>query len=441
WKMRKAGLLDNKQLTATRKMRETARKDTGTKKRTGAWHGVVTYTEYETRYYFRAMESANKEILEIDLFTRRCLAFGQTGPRFRIFLDRGKEDFASWDMVNEKWSNAKIDMLETDDDRYNYTYRGRNYATKETLNVVNKYLDTGCMKDVEMAVLDFQAGVRKIELGKKHKLITDVIDSYMNMVPDRLPADWMKFINDRVLEHSVFYTKDTRTGYCTHCRLHVPVPTDVRHNMPGKCCQCGISVTYKSWKMQKHTTYRTTAAILQKCTDGVHYVYRQFHVDMYTKREEYYVPEIVTNENQRSLFLLSNGHSIMGSLKHYEWGEFRYTGIDRWCDEGTGNHGAYRSVCFGYERSVLYTGNIRKLLKKTSLQYVPLAEIVKSMGRERINVLKLIDDMETGFPYESFWKMGLKRFVQEYIKKDHNSQTKIKHLTGKPKPWELLAIT
>lgn len=439
--MRKAGLLDKKPLKATRSMLETARRDKGTKKRIGAWHGVVTYTEYESRYYFRAVMSVNKAILEVDLFTRRDLALGRKDPRFRIFLDREKKDFASWDMVNEKWSSAKIDMLETGDDRYGYSYRGRNHATKAVLHVVNGYLHTGCMQDVEMAVLDFQAEIRKTELSKKHKLITDAIDSYMGMVPDRLPKDWMKFINDRVLEHSIFYSKDIRTGYCTHCRLHVQVPADVRHNMPGKCAGCGSSITYKSWKMQQHTTYRTTAAILQKCTDGEHFVYRQFRVDMYTERKDYYEPEISIHEDQRSLFLIDSRHSMSGSLRNYEWGEFRYTGIDRWCESGTVNYAGYRGGNYGYERSVLYTGNIRKLLKDTRLQYVPAAEIVKSICTERINVLALLDDMAE-YPYEVFWKMGLRRFVQEHVRGGfQEGMAKISRLKTNTKPWDFMKIT
>ena len=47
------------------------------------------------------------------------------------------------------------------------------------------------MQDVETAVISFQMRVRKDELTKKHRLITDVIDGYMDTVPDRLPADWM----------------------------------------------------------------------------------------------------------------------------------------------------------------------------------------------------------------------------------------------------------
>lgn len=179
--MRKAGLLDKKPLTATRTMLGMARKDTGTEKKAWAdWH-TYSYMEYETRFYFRAAASAVEGILEVDLFTRKDLAAGKREPRFRIFLDRGREDFISWDMAGEKWSRAKIDMLPTGDGRYSYFYRGRNHATKGTLKLVNGYLKTGYMKDVETAVLSFQTGVRKDEMTRRHRLVTDVIDGYMEI--------------------------------------------------------------------------------------------------------------------------------------------------------------------------------------------------------------------------------------------------------------------
>lgn len=437
--MRKAGLLNKKPLTATRTMLDMAKNDRGVEREARTMFCAYRYTEYGTRFYFRASVSA-RGILEVDLYTRKDLAAGMRGPRFRIFLDREKKDFESWDTVEEKWSTAKIDMLETGDDRYRYSYRGRNHATAATLNTVNGYLGTGCQKDVETAVLDFQAGIRACRLSEKHRRVTDAIDGYMDMVPDRLPADWMKFINDRVLAHSVFYTADTGTGYCTHCRLRVPLPEGVGHKTQGMCRQCGAGVTYRSWKMQKHTTYRTTAALLQKCTDGVHYAYRQFRVDMYTERQEYYEPEIKIYEDYRVLFLLGGGHGMAGSMRSYEWGHFMNTGIDRWCNGGTVNHGGYNGANHGYARSVLYTGNIRRLLKGTPLEYVPVAVIVRRMGGERINVMEMINDMEAVFPYEAFWKMGLRRFVQERVRREcRKGLASVMHREG-ARPWEILGM-
>ena len=122
--MRKATLLDKKPLTATPKMLEMAKKDIGKAKQAVRYYGATqNYIEYESRFYFRACLAENWEILEVDLFTRADLFQGKKTPRFRIFLDRERNDFISWNTVEEKWSKAKIDMLGADYDRYCYAWR------------------------------------------------------------------------------------------------------------------------------------------------------------------------------------------------------------------------------------------------------------------------------------------------------------------------------
>ena len=160
--MRKAALLDKKPLTATSNMLEMAKKDIGKAKQAVRYYcAAQNYIEYESRFYFRACLAEKREILEVDLFTRADLFQGRKTPRFRIFLDRERNDFISWNTVEEKWSKAKIDMLGADYDRYCYAWRGRNYASQDTINLVNRYLNTGKQQDVEAATLDFQAKVRR----------------------------------------------------------------------------------------------------------------------------------------------------------------------------------------------------------------------------------------------------------------------------------------
>lgn len=441
--MRKAGLLDRKPMIATAAMMHKAKSDRGVIKTVeGIYKNYrYDYTEYESRFYFRAALTANKEILEVDLFTRRCLAAGSKEPRFRIFLDYARKDFISWNMTEEKWSNAKIDMLETGDERYRYSYRGRNFTSKETLNIVNRYLQTGNMQDVEMAVLDFQAAIRKCSLAKKHKLVTDVIDGYMNTVPDKLPADWTKFINDKALAsaHSIFYKADTGIGYCTHCRLYVPVPKNVKHNMQGKC-NCGSRITYKSWKKQKSVQHQTVVTLVQKCTDGQRYVYRQFAVNMRAGAELGYIPEIMVHEDYRWLFCFAASKPLQDAGGAYEWGEFRSTGITRWCKAGTVKHSGFYSGSW-HQMSVLYTANLKKILKGTCLQYIPISEIIKGINSRTINVVAVLGDMSMSFPYEAFWKMGLHKFVIERVERGGtNGITRTDwHLSNKP--WQYLKIT
>lgn len=434
--MRKAGLIDGKPLTATRAMLERAKGDRGVEKKAKTLFHTYNYMEYETRFYFRAVSS--RGILEVDLFTRKDLAAGRKEPRFRIFLDRERKDFESWNTVEQKWSRAKIDMLETGDNRY--SYRGRNHATAETLRTVNRYLGTGCQKDVETAVLDFQAGIRKCALQEKHRLITDAIDGYMDMVPDRLPAGWEKFLSDRVQEHSIFYRKEEGTGYCTRCREYVCIPEGTRHGMQGKCTRCGAAATYRSWRKQKNTECRSRAALLQKCTDGVHFVYRQFHACFRTCQDKAYVPEVRVWEEYRNIFRIEGAGSIERSRAGYEWGTFRNTGIRRWCHEGTANHGGYNHG--GMEKkSILYTGNLTRLLKDTTFRYVAVAEMIKGTGNRRIDVMEVLKDMQYKFPYEAFWKMGMREFCLERIRRGGERGLARIELHEGAKPWECLKMT
>ena len=441
--MRKAGLIDRKPMSATAAMMHKAKLDKGVIKTAAHIYGNYRYdyTEYESRFYFRAALTADKEILEVDLFTRRSIAAGRKEPQYRIFLDYARKDFISWNMTEEKWSNAKIDMLETGDERYRYSYRGRNFASKETLNIVNRYLKTGNMLDVETAVLDFQADVRSCNLAKKHKLITDVIDGYMNTVPDKLPADWMKFINDRALAsmHSIFYRAETGVGFCTHCRLHVPVPKNVKHNMQGKC-RCGSRITYKSWRKQKSVRYyRVIVSLIQKCTDGQNYVYRQFSVDMYASIKSNYIPEISVHECYRKLFRFYEDGGPLQDAGAYEWGIFRSTGIERWCKAGSVNYGRIYGGG-GYAKSFLYTANLKRLLKDTCLRYIPVSEIIKQSD-DKLNIIAVLGDMGMSFPYEAFWKMGLRQFVIERVKRDGAEGLTRTDYRFDKSPWKYLRIT
>ena len=102
--MRKAGLLDRKPMSATAAMMHKAKSDKGVIKTAAHIYGNYRYdyTEYESRFYFRAALTADKEILEVDLFTRRSIAAGRKEPQYRIFLDYARKDFISWNMTEEK---------------------------------------------------------------------------------------------------------------------------------------------------------------------------------------------------------------------------------------------------------------------------------------------------------------------------------------------------
>lgn len=436
--MRRNHLIETKPLTATARMLEMAAGDTGEARRyRGAYNVYFSYTQYQTRLYFRAVRR-DGDVLEVDLFTRAELQQKCREPRFRIFLDYEKKEDITYNCRTGRWSEAKLDNLDMEDGRYAiYAQQGRSVQTDAVLKTVNTYLHTGASFPVRDAVLDFQNEVRKGKLKKQHRIVTDRIDAYMNTVPG-LPKDFDRFAYREGFrkDQVIFFENKDKTGYCTACMRHVCLKSKMKHNEEGRCPRCGHSVIYKSWNKQKYVDDSTKVSIVQKCTDGVHYVYRQFNIKRKLHRDREYKPALVTNEEYR---VIMDGR--MRVHAQYEWGEFKNTQIYRWCEAGKINHGGYNTGNFGYAKTVLYTANLMRLLRDTPLKYIPVVEIVKSAAGRRMNVCGLLEDMSRNwFPYEAFWKLGLRRFTTERML-DEDGLTKYRRDAVCGKPWDYIGLS
>lgn len=436
--MRRNHLIETTPLTATIKMLETAAGDSGEVKRyRGVYNAYYAYTEYQTRMYFRAVRR-DGDILEVDLFTRADLQQKCRAPRFRIFLDYEKKEDITYNCRTGRWSEAKLDNLDMKDGRYAfYAPQGRSIQTDAVSKTVNTYLHTGASLPVRDAVLGFQCAVRAGRLKKQHRIVTDRIDAYMNTVPE-LPKDFDRFAYREGFRNNqmLFFENKEKTGYCTACMRHVCLKGKIKHNEKGRCPQCGHSVIYKSWNKQKYADGSTKASIVQRCTDGVHYVYRQFGIKRELHRDRKYEPKLATNEEYRVIM-----DSRMRVHAQYEWGEFKSTRIYRWCEAGKINHGGYNTGNFGYAKTVLYTANLTRLLRNTPLKYIPVVEIVKSAAGRRMDVCGLLEDMSrNGFPYEAFWKLGLRRFTTERML-DEDGITKYRRDAVCGKPWDYIGLS
>ena len=430
--MKKAQLIKEKPLMATGRMVQQALTDIGEPKSISYGYGhTARYTEYKTYIYFRARKQG--DILEVCLFTRADLARRDRAPRYRIFLDKKEGCHATYECAEEKWRTAKIDSLHCGS-RMCYVPDPKPIASESTVKLVNDYFHTGCRLDIKQAVLNFQSECAGERLKRKYKLETDQIDYQMNMVPE-LPKDFDRFIHEYGFydAHYIFY-KEKNKGYCTHCGLHVPIMKPPKHNEPGKCSHCGSRITYKSWNKQKYCDTEHTVSIIQKCTDGSTFIYRQFKIYRKVHKENQYIPEKRVYENYRVVM-----DEKMNGWYEYEFGEYRNSGIQRWCKAGTvcRGYGWYYSA---YARSVLYHGNLKRLLSNTKLKYVPIADIIKSNPGRKLNVCASFRDMcnYDKYPYEMFWKIGLKRFVAEYLY-DEKELTKMDH--DRTKPWEILKVS
>ncbi len=456
--MKKKMLLSKKPLPATRAMISTAREDYGENVKASCYNYGREYDRYftvhKTRNYYRTQMAADGCVREVDLYMRYELAQGRKEPAYRIFLDRDNDNFITYNTRTGVWKTAMIDNLDTDEEYLPYgVQRGANVATEQTRKLVAAYVGEYCvpterhLQDVEMSVLAFQRRAKGRSLAERHKRETDRWDSDMAAVPDTLPKDWAKFINDRVLEHYIFFNRQERQGYCTHCGCHTPTKDGIKHNGMGKCAVCGTKAQYKSWGKQKGVYFENRASIIQRTTDG-RFVYRQFSAQMEAKRDDDYKPEISADEEYRCILDSREAYGetyIAGGGEEYAYGYYRYTGIERWCEPSKLKGSQYNSYYSGYgyyHTSIPYTANLRRVFRGTALQYVPMAEIFKRIDG-RINVINFVHDAgrNNAFPYEAMWKSGLKRYAAERAKNCDNYRKPDNWIKRDGmKPWECVYL-
>jgi hypothetical protein len=430
--MKKAGLLDKAPLMALPYMVQRAKNDIAERKPYPYSHGY--YYVYKTRKYFRAQETCMEDVLEVDVYTRRDMVLDRKELRFRIFLNNKEQDFITWDCVHSKWSKAKIDFLDYEDKDTAYSPGKKDQASEETKKVVNGFLGSSSMYDVGTAIRQFQVNIRKDALEKQHRLITDAIDERMAVVPN-LPPSFEKWVRSNTTEDYIFY-KD-KTGYCDHCREMVSLGEKPRHNTVGKCTRCGRTIIYKSWCKQLTVQDETRVEILQKLQDGTGYVLRSFAVRKRNKREYGYIPDFYISEDFRDIY--SNS---LCQERSYEWGEFKSTGITRWCDYGIINHGCYGWYYDRRSSAILYSPNLTRMLADTEIKYMPVAEIIRAAGRKRVEFRELSCMLRgnTGRQYERMYKAGLKAFVADQLISGHTMTRIDRDMTG-GKIWGMLGIS
>lgn len=114
--MKKSMLLAMPMLTASPEMKQAAMADEPKKETTYYGH---TYT---TRTYFAYMNCLVQDgILKAAFFLPDHLRLDGNNPVYEVFLDKENRQFLTYDHLEKKWRDAKLDRLE---------WHGRNYYAK-----------------------------------------------------------------------------------------------------------------------------------------------------------------------------------------------------------------------------------------------------------------------------------------------------------------------
>lgn len=376
-------------LTASQEMKEVAMADEPKKETTYYGH---TYT---TRTYFAFMNCLVQDgVLKAAFFLPDHLRLDGNNPAYEVFIDKENRQFLTYDHLEKKWRDAKLDRLE---------WPGRNYyatcwVSEEDAALVQDYFSGE--RGGDLGILDFQRNVRDEQLERRHKRITDPWDKDLAQVP-KLPKDWKRWADKvAVRENFIFYhykRGGAKTGYCTFCGKEVPISGHPYHNKEGRCIRCRHPVVFKALGRAGYfQTDKYYAYLVQRCRDG--FVVREFRADRTYRKDTLPHSEPYWHEFRRSIY------DRTGEIRSYYWGMYcqRET---RWI-AGSPCYYAY----YGNQSGRVY-GKTLPSLEKKELRQTGLAEWIRSHPitdpEKYLAVWKRLPQME------QIWKAGLQRLTKE----------------------------
>lgn len=245
-------------LTATEEMKQIAASDMPRKEKTK--YGYVTEV-CDYYVYLRCVVQAG--ILKAALFFPDYLRLDGNNPVYEVYLDKENRQFTTYDCLNQKWSEAKLDRLD-----WKHWYAKSSWVSEEEAAVIQTYLDND--KRGASAILQFQRAVRDEQLVQRHRLETDPWDKDLEQVPE-LPKDWNRWVNKVAIQQNYIYYHykkgGAKTGYCTYCEKEVPIKGHPHHNQEGYCSCCRHPVVFKAYDGQTWTfDYFMQQVMISNCT-------------------------------------------------------------------------------------------------------------------------------------------------------------------------------
>jgi len=255
---------------------------------------------------------------------------------------------------------------------------------------------------------DFQKNVRKQQLEARHRTEMCSIDKRMKVIRP-LPKDFIHWVNEVPLDFSryIYYKRANNRlieGYCTSCKkdveFHITQKTpqnNVRHNQKGECPNCRKAIEFRAEGKTSHRVDNSCAVYTQKTKKG--FVLRLFEI---TKRysndptnpAHYRHPELRLYESARHFYEFEGDASCVGNngnnndasgvpgvevdgyykwseyAVHYEFGDFKRTGVRRWCKSVRDDF---------YYNAPIYTRDLRNAMKGTPWQHSAIYELVTKL--------------------------------------------------------------
>lgn len=356
--MRKQQLLQFRKQKATPSMMKRAEQDELKDRRGYHWSQCKGY---QISMYIRCL--IERDILKVSFFLTELMKSGGRLPAYELYLDKKNRCFITYDCMNKKWSNAKLDMLHWP----TYVqYSDNKWISAEDYKTIKEYTES--KQGGYAGLKDFQLKVREEELKQKHRRETNPWDLDLEQTKP-LPKDWDHWVQKvGVPQNFIFYQYDRRgakTGYCSYCEKEVPIK-ELRNNKNGVCPKCRHKITFKAiGKMGRFSTPTCNMYLVQSCDSG--FMIRQFCGSKRYYRGDYKNPHYSCWEVRRAIY----NHKAR-PISAYYWGVYKQKET-RWIKS---------SICgtrsYGWEVGMLYGRSLAPLFK-TALRDTGLEHFLKKV--------------------------------------------------------------
>ena len=415
--IRKNELLKLSKLLVDENINRAVNRDIGKKTRYGG-------KEYRYTRFYRALQEG--DVLKVAVFTRRTAKNRGSVPDCEIYINKAEERWLIYYPAAGKWGTAKINNINLRVEGNDY-YAVKGYADKRTIKMVNDYFGDNGKKGVRQAVLDWQSQVRNKEREKKYISEIEQIDSVMELVPNP-PKDFEDWIAKKAYKkHMYIFYKQNGYAKCTACGREVELKNKARHNQSGYCPSCRKEITYKAWGKQKTVKDRLTLGIIQKLKDESGYIYRRITSSITYRKDEDYKREVYFWENER--FRTNNQ---MDMLEYFEFGEYKNTGVMRWCH---GLNNGYRYY-YGYSSdSILYERNLDKLFAGTVMEFYCIKTLLQHVNPVSVEPERMVHTLARNPEYERLIKVGLYSLTIDMMSRSLSTNK------GEKKLWNYLGIS
>ncbi len=341
--------------------------------------------------------------------------------RYSIFACADSGTYYAYDHNNEKWRTAMLRNLT------GYcSFHEREYIYTDADSATLGHYFGSSDPDTLRSLDDFQVDNKAYRTKKALIRARVNIDELMASVPP-LPAGIDRYIDNHVLRECryLWYKKDGKylVGLCTHCGKTCRTDKYPKGRLIGKrwkCPECGTEVEIKSINGSASVQNSTTFSVIQNVPGGL--MVTEYLVNRWNDR-----PDDVLNISGKKLY--SDSYSATGrahirydgKTEYYEW-TCRHDSLHRYehnwyvVERDRGYYTASPSI-----RTMLFPGNVKRVLASTPWNYSGLAALAKS--DRCIDVSRYLN-VERGMPaLEKLSKLGLYSLALSVVKHGHSSDT------------------